>query len=1067
MRDGSPCVFLPLNFKLQTSNFKQTARKGNTERETKMNKLMTLAAIAASAAISMTANADGEKRPMALMVMFDGLRADGIESGAMPNLTALRNGTWQAGYNGAWSVTGQLAPGAKTVSAPNHVSIATGVTPSKHGVTANGQTSSGNYSTYPTWLKRVVDAKSGTSALFVYSWAEDADLGPAAGVTFLGNSDAQNATDLAARLASSDAPDATMYFIDAVDAAGHAGYYYPYTAGYTNALALTDGYLGACLSAIAGRSTFADEDWLILVTSDHGGYMDSHGNITGNGHATTVPLVIAGRGVTAGRIPGNPCNFDVAASALAHFGVTVSGLDATAHDNSAAVDAARPLSDGLAAYLPFDEDFDNKIDNGITSETNNAPALMAGGQIGGYCDIQSGSYLRLVGSQSLMYEGGNKSYTAVIWVKMNHVTSGDPSILANKNWSGTAAGTLLCAGKVLYSYRGVTLNSGSGSSRLDIGPYRVPDGPQWVFYAITRRDDGAHVMYQGRGDGNLYWSSLRFDAFVLKTAYPFCIGQDGTGAYSSKFVGGVDDVAIWTRALRHEDIRRIYENGLVGTALGDLVSAAPATAVWTGAGADPSDVSDPNNWSCADAESNPVPGALPSWTTDVTISGATTFDLADGKIFNCTSVLFDNVTLSGNKDWRGLDVTKIANGSHIDLCGKTLQLRGVNGENVAANVCTITDSTTDTANPGTLEIETLSGYTFDNKAISMTGNLRLKTTGAGTFIASRANQSYTGGTFVETGTVKFGVTGSNKPFGAAHTMIEMMSASANIDAYSRYTDTYDVTLAGGKFLNTRNPACGSLTHHLGNLTLKADSEIVFDSQTAATADKTITDNAVWDLGGHTLTIKFDGTDPDFDFAGTRAEGKGHLILKNGTVKTTGSTGWWQEAITDGTQGGSYDISTAIRHQGVAISTVSNLTFRTPSNRRNPIGGGSNALYRVYGTFTPISIFFHNVQMLDGSTIDLSMKTGAWDTKCYDNDYYTTFAENAKVTVNLTGRETEMESLAKGEVEGNENGYVITWTTKPTNVTFLPKMANAEKYKLKSTEDGLRIARIAGFVIIFK
>ena len=61
----------------------------------------------------------------------------------------------------------------------------------------------------------------------------------------------------------------------------------------------------------------------------------------------------------------------------------------------------------------------------------------------------------------------------------------------------------------------------------------------------------------------------------------------------------------------------------------------------------------------------------------------------------------------------------------------------------------------------------------------------------------------------------------------------------------------------------------------------------------------------------------------------------------------------------------------------------------------------------------------------------------------------------------------MESLAKGEVEGNERGYVITWTTKPTNVTFLPKMANAEKYKLKSTEDGLRIARVKGFVLVVK
>ena len=105
---------------------------------------------AAIAATAMAANADGEKRPMALMVMFDGLRADAIESGEMPNLAALRNGTWQPGYNAAWTVTGQNAPGTPPVSAPNHASIATGVSPSKHGVTANGKTASGNYAAYPT-----------------------------------------------------------------------------------------------------------------------------------------------------------------------------------------------------------------------------------------------------------------------------------------------------------------------------------------------------------------------------------------------------------------------------------------------------------------------------------------------------------------------------------------------------------------------------------------------------------------------------------------------------------------------------------------------------------------------------------------------------------------------------------------------------------------------------------------------------------------------------------------------------------------------------------------------------
>ena len=117
----------------------------------------------------------------------------------MPNLTKLRTGTWREGYKGAWSLTGQTDPIAAPNSAPNHVSIATGVLSTKHGVSGNGQTASGNYAQYPTWLKRVVDADSGRKALFVYSWSEDADIGPAAGVDFLGRSDSENAAAQDAR----------------------------------------------------------------------------------------------------------------------------------------------------------------------------------------------------------------------------------------------------------------------------------------------------------------------------------------------------------------------------------------------------------------------------------------------------------------------------------------------------------------------------------------------------------------------------------------------------------------------------------------------------------------------------------------------------------------------------------------------------------------------------------------------------------------------------------------------------------------------------------------------------
>ena len=46
----------------------------------------------------LTARADGAKRPMALVVMVDGMRADAVESGCMPNLCMLKEGRWHGNY---------------------------------------------------------------------------------------------------------------------------------------------------------------------------------------------------------------------------------------------------------------------------------------------------------------------------------------------------------------------------------------------------------------------------------------------------------------------------------------------------------------------------------------------------------------------------------------------------------------------------------------------------------------------------------------------------------------------------------------------------------------------------------------------------------------------------------------------------------------------------------------------------------------------------------------------------------------------------------------------------------
>ena len=252
----------------------------------------------------------------------------------------------------------------------------------------------------------------------------------------------------------------------------------------------------------------------------------------------------------------------------------------------AASSGAEPLGSGLAAYLTFDDAaVSNRIPNGtITGVTLSDSGIASGVRsgefghsgFGGYLDVNQG-WARLDGSQNLAFENGN-DFTICIWMRAEAAPSGDPAFVGNGSWSGTKTPGALLA----YYNLGVAANYSFVTN--NVADRRRINGTtktkKWNFYAISHTSDGKFCFYQGNNvdsfitvedsdPPNSPTFTLVYDAVANRR--PFYLGQDGTGAYGSKFVGKLDEFALWTRGLSSSDINSIYQNGRKGHALDSLL----------------------------------------------------------------------------------------------------------------------------------------------------------------------------------------------------------------------------------------------------------------------------------------------------------------------------------------------------------------------------------------------------------------------------------------------------------------------------------------------------------------
>ncbi|MEU0860397.1 alkaline phosphatase family protein [Streptomyces griseofuscus] len=253
------------------------------------------------------------RTPKVLVIGLDGALLGRIEDADAPHLAALT----AAGL----TAPSLIEPGAPTLSGPGWATILTGARPAKHRVRDNSFTGNA-FARYPDFLTRLASAERDLDTCAITSWAPLAEKVFSARVgTRVATPDAEydaGTTDRAVAELRHGNPDALFVQLDAIDDAGHR--HGAASPRYLEAIHGADAQVGRMVAAVRARP--ADEDWLVLVTADHG-----HTDTGGHG-GPSLPeretfLIAVGDGLAPGSVRTDVRMPDVAATALAHLGLAL------------------------------------------------------------------------------------------------------------------------------------------------------------------------------------------------------------------------------------------------------------------------------------------------------------------------------------------------------------------------------------------------------------------------------------------------------------------------------------------------------------------------------------------------------------------------------------------------------------------------------------------------------------------------------------------------------------------------------------------------------------------------
>ena len=306
------------------------------------------------------------------------------------------------------------------------------------------------------------------------------------------------------------------------------------------------------------------------------------------------------------------------------------------------------------------------------------------------------------------------------------------------------------------------------------------------------------------------------------------------------------------------------------------------------------------------------------------------------------------------------------------------------------------------SSPDMLTIEVPEGTTTTNASVTIAGNVKLVKEGAGTLVAARLGQTYTGGTDVRAGTLLCGVkdTGwSGNTYGKASCVTVRTGATFDLAGFSNAPQK--LVLDGG--LAKSEIAAGAAFPCFTEVVLTDDSSIsgldlgiIHEGWTSTSLE----------MNGHTLNVNVP-VGGEFSLCNTTVTGGGRIVVDGG------GEFWFGNSRSLSTVSA---VTTAFEFRNASICTYGgwhNVGDYISSYAGDTDEAAANTGLRVHGRFAPAARW-HACELQPGAVLDLSQVTGTWTNTCpfvaSGTQGAVSFTTNGTVTVDCHGRTLESEEL---------------------------------------------------------